>query len=269
MKKTIFITGSTDGIGKLTAIRLAKEGNDIILHGRSQEKLSAVIAEVQAVSANSKVSGYVADLADLKAVKAMANRINEEVAELDVLVNNAGVFNSPAPNNGDGLDLRMVVNYVAPYVLTHALLPLLEKSESARIINLSSAAQAPVSKEVLWGKASLPTSATYAQSKLALTMWSFYLANQLKDVSVIALNPGSLLNTRMVQEAYGTFWAPADKGANIIYDLAQSDKYKDATGQYFDNDKGSFGPAHADAYDEKKIGLLIEQTQALLAELGY
>ncbi|MEM9717714.1 MAG: SDR family NAD(P)-dependent oxidoreductase [Bacteroidota bacterium] len=266
MKKTILITGSTDGIGKLAAIQLAQAGHSLYVHGRNSQKLADVIEEIKRQSQNEHVSGFVADFSDLHAVKAMAQQVVQELPKLDILINNAGVFKSPVAKNADGLDLRWVVNYLAPYVLTNALLPLLKKGEATRIINLSSAAQAPVSLEALEGTIQSSTQEAYAQSKLALTMWSFHLAKTHPEIAVIALNPGSLLNTRMVQEAFGRFWAPADKGAQIINELSLSDAYKGITGAYFDNDQGSWGKAHVDAYNEGNVEELIWKTDTLLGK---
>ena len=265
MKKTIFITGSTDGIGKLAALKLAKAGHTIYLHGRNAEKLSTVITEIKTQAKNENVKGFVADFSDLAAVKKMAQQINQELSSIDVLINNAGVFKSPHPYNKAGLDMRLVVNYFAPYLLTNELLPLLQAGKSPCIINLSSAAQSPVSLEALSVGAQLSEQDGYAQSKLALTMWSFYLAKKQSDVAVIAVNPGSLLNTNMVKEAYGRFWSSADKGANILYDLAVLENYADATGKYFDNDQGNFGKAHADAYNDAVIKKLIHKTEEVLS----
>ena len=263
MKKTILITGSTDGIGKLAAIKLAQDGHEVYAHGRNTEKLEQVISEIKSQT-NNDVKGFTADFSDLDSVKKMAQQVKDERAAIDVLINNAGVFNSPQPLNAAGFDLRIVVNYFAPYILTNALIPLLSKSEAPRILNVGSAAQADVSYEVLSGKAQAGTRQTYAQSKLALTMWSFHLAKKLTDVSVIAVNPGSLLNTKMVQEAFGKYWSPAEKGGDILYDLAVSEKYNGMTGKYFDNDAGDFGQAHTDAYDEAKIEKLINATHEIL-----
>ena len=262
--KNILITGSTDGIGKLTAIKLAKEGHSVYIHGRSADKLATVTAEIKSESKNEKVAGFVADFSNLDAVKQMAHQVNEQLPHLDVLINNAGVFKSSVTHNQDGLDMRYVVNYLAPYVLTEALMPLLQKSSDPRIVNLSSAAQDSIAHEVLRGKENMTERATYGQSKLALTMWSFDLARKVPSVNTVAVNPGSLLNTNMVKEAFGQFWSSADKGANILYDLAVSEKYKDASGQYFDNDRGSFGRAHPDAYDEGEIEKLMKTTAELL-----
>jgi len=121
----------------------------------------------------------------------------------------------------------------------------------------------------LTGKERQSERSTYGQSKLALTMWSFRLAKKLENISVIAVNPGSLLNTNMVREAFGQFWSSADKGGNILYDLAISEEYEGGSGKYFDNDKGdmkgTFGEAHPDAYDEAKIDKLIGVTEEILA----
>lgn len=265
MKKTILITGSTDGIGKLAAIKLAKEGHEIFLHGRNQSKLEQVVAEIKTLSNNPNIKGFVADFSDLNEVKSMAQDIYNTSPKLDVLINNAGVFKSKNATTPNGFDIRFVVNYFAPYLLTHKLMPSLQKGAAPRMINLSSAAQAPIAYEALQGSVQLSAQAAYAQSKLALTMWSFYLAKQYPNIAVIALNPGSLLNTNMVREAYGHHWSPADKGANIIYDLAISEQYSGITGKYFDNDKGIFGKAHQDAYQEAAITQLIRQTDTLLS----
>ncbi len=261
---TILLTGSTDGIGKLAAAQLAKEGHQMILHGRNREKLQETIAEIKDKSGNPKIDGSIADLSDFGSIQKMIQELSDKVSKIDVIINNAGVFKSSIPSNRNGLDLRFAVNYFAPYILTYGLMPLLQKGSSPRVINLSSAAQSSVSIPALKGHEKLSEQEAYAQSKLALTMWSFYLSQQFDFLNVIALNPGSLLNTKMVQEAYGRYWSPADKGADIIYDLAVSDQYANRSGQYFDNDKGAFSKAHSDAYNPQKISHLIAETEQIV-----
>ena len=262
--KTILITGSTDGVGKLTATKLAKNGHQILLHGRNTEKLKITISEIKEQTSNDKVSGFVSDLSDFSSIKKMTAEISNEFPSIDVLINNAGVFNSRIEQNQDNLDMRFAVNYFAPYLLTNGLLPILKNSNSPRIINLSSAAQSTVSFEALQGKESISSQAAYAQSKLALTMWSFAFAIANPNIITIAVNPGSLLNTKMVQEAYGQFWSSADKGADILYELAISEKHAESNGEYFDNDKGTFSNAHNDAYHQEKINQLISETNKIL-----
>lgn len=267
MSKTILITGSTDGIGKLAAISLAKLGHTIYIHGRNKDKVDKTISEVSTLSKNDKIYGVVSDFSDLESVKNMASKINSELTSLDVLVNNAGVFKSPDTSNINGIDTRLVVNYLAPYLLTEQLLPLLEKNDYSRLVNLSSAAQSPVDLEALLGNKSLSQQDSYAQSKLALTMWSFYLAQKLNNVNVIAVNPGSLLNTKMANEAYGQYWSSADKGANIIHELVDFDKYNNSSGKYYDNDNGGFLNAHDDTYNKEKITQLITTTELALNKI--
>ena len=265
MKKTILITGSTDGIGKLTALKLAADGHQIYVHGRNADKLKAVIAEIKTASNNDHVSGFVADFSDMEAVKNMAKQINQDLTKLDILINNAGVYKSKVAKTNDGYDIRFVVNYLAPYLLTEAILPLLKKGDAPRLINLSSAAQAPVSLEALEGKETLSEMEGYSQSKLALTMWSMYLAEKEHDLIVIPVNPGSLLNTNMVREGWGFHRSSADKGRDILYDLAIGEQYGNASGKYFDNDRGGFGAIHPAGEDDEAIDALINKTNELLS----
>ncbi len=268
MSKTILITGSTDGIGKLTAIKLAKDGHTIYVHGRNKEKLQQVILEIKEVTKNNHIDGFVADFSDLEDAKQMANNIRKKVDKIDVLINNAGIFKTAASKGYNGFDIRLVVNYLAPYVLTNEVLPLLLKGDKTRVVNVSSAAQSHVTDAILLGMDVKIDGDAYAQSKLALTMWSFYFAKQHATISVVALNPGSLLNTNMANEAYGQYWSPASKGADIIYELAVFEDYKDCSGKYFDNDKGNpkgdFAKAHPDAYDEELITKLVAKTEEII-----
>lgn len=263
--KTILITGSTDGIGKLTALKLAKEGHTVYVHGRSEDKLNSVINELKEASNNQNIKGFVADFSDVNAVKQMAEQIKNEVSKLDILINNAGIYKTASNKTKDGLDIRMAVNYLATFILTENIISVLEKGSEPRIVNLSSAAQSTVQKGVLTGDATVNASESYAQSKLALTMWSFNFAKQHPNITTIAVNPGSLLNTKMAKEAYGQHWSPAEKGVDILYDLAMSERHKNQTGTYFDNDRGSYNNAHPDAYDDEKIKLLLTLTESIIS----
>ena len=264
MKKTILITGSTDGIGKLAAQSLASDRHRVLIHGRSEEKVSSAIVEITEITPTADIQGYVADLSEIDSVRHLGKEVADKESSLDVLINNAGVYNSAQPRNSTGIDMRMAVNYLAPVVLTQALLSILKKGEGSGVINLSSAAQSPVSLNFLSGNEHISIGSAYAQSKLALTMWSFYFAKEEPSLSVIAVNPGSMLNTQMVQEAFCTHRLSADVGAQILHDLAVSEKFAGVTGKYFDNDKGGFGTAHTDAYDNNKIEQLITTTESTL-----
>lgn len=263
--KTILITGSTDGIGKLAAVLLAKQGHEILVHGRKKEKLERTLDEIQEGSGNTNLRGFTADLSDFSSIQKMIREINQSVPKIDVLINNAGVFKSAPATNADGLDIRFVVNFLAPYLLTNGLLSLLESSLSPRVIHLSSAAQAPVSIDALKGLEPLSDQDAYAQSKLALTMWSFAFAKAHPNIVSLAVNPGSLLNTKMVNEAYGHHWSPAQKGADILYELALSAEFANHSGCYFDNDTGALNRVHRDAYDTEKTAQLLAETKNILS----
>lgn len=265
MKKTILITGSTDGIGKLAAIKLAREGHELYIHGRNRDKLEATLSEIKSISKLNNIKGFTADFSDMDSVQQMAEAIKMETSTIDVIINNAGIYKSASSQNEAGMDMRFAVNYLAPYLLTNALKPLLKKE--SRIINLSSAAQSSIEYDAFSGERQITDHNAYAQSKLALTIWSFYLAEKWEEVEVIAVNPGSLLKTKMVAEAFGDFWSPADKGAEILYDLAVSEAYKGSSGKYFDNDKGTFSKAHRDAYNGDEIERLITASDILLNKI--
>lgn len=266
--KKILITGSTDGIGKLTAIQLCELGHEVLIHGRNPKKVENVISEIRTLNPKASLQGFVSDFSDFKSIVTMSDRILDSTSVLDVIINNAGVFKTENPIMDSGLDLRFVVNYLAPVLLTNRLMSLLKKSESPRIINLSSAAQSSVDLDALKGAKKLSDQEAYAQSKLALTMWSNYMSQRESNIVSIPVNPGSLLNTKMVQEAYGRHWSSAEKGSNILSDLAINLAYQNDSGRYFDNDKGDikgdFSKAHPDAYDSKLIASLMHTTDSLL-----
>lgn len=268
MTKTILITGSTDGIGLETAKMLAGMGHTLLIHGRSDAKLADAEMALSRISGAGSIKTYRADLSNLQDVEMLATAINEEHRKLDVLINNAGVFKIPNPLTADGHDLRFFVNTIAPYLLTKRLLPLM--SPEGRVVNLSSAAQAAVSLEAIMGKARLNDSEAYAQSKLALTMWSFELARSLGDngPAIIAVNPASFLASKMVKEAYGVQGNDLTVGADILVRAALSDEFEGASGRYFDNDRGQFAPPHPDALDPRKNERLVQTIEAVIDEIS-
>lgn len=266
MLKTILITGSTDGIGFETAKILLGQGHTVLLHGRSTDKLKKVEAELSALGT---VEGYIADLSDLNAVKSLAKDIVNKHASLDALINNAGVLRVPKANTQSGIDVRFVVNTIAPYLLTKELLPIL--GSEGRVVNLSSAAQSAVNLEALKGNSGeMDAVDAYSQSKLAITMWSMQMAQDLGDngPTIIAVNPGSLLGSKMVKEGFGMEGKDISIGAKILMRLATEDEFSVASGKYFDNDNGKFGNPHRDALDDSKSQAVLDTIEAVLAEKG-
>lgn len=264
--KKILITGSTDGIGLATARELLSRGQHVLLHGRNPRKLEEAKQRLAHLG-DGRLDTYVADLSVLAEVEALAKAVARDHASLDVLINNAGVYGARERITTDGLDLRFAVNTIAPYLLTQRLLPLL--GPSGRVINLSSAAQASLDPEALAGPSTLPDQAVYAQSKLALTMWSRSLALSLGDQgpAIIAVNPGSMLGSKMVKEAYGVRGADLGIGAEILSRAALSEEFAEASGRYFDNDARQFASPHPDALDPRNSQAIIRAIEDILAHI--
>ena len=199
-------------------------------------------------------------------VQALAKSVIERQDKLDVLINNAGVYSSPELVTQDGLDARFAVNTIAPYLLMQKLIPLL--GAAGRVINLSSAAQSPVNPQAPTEPPGLSDGEAYAQSKLALTMWSRSIALALKDngPAIIAVNPGSMLGSKMVKDAFGVAGGDIRIGADILTRAALSNEFATASGQYFDNDSGQFASPHPDALDPVKSAEVVAVIEAVLAK---
>ena len=257
MTKTILITGATDGIGLLTAKTLAAEGHNVLLHGRSADKLEAAAREV-----GGNPETFRADLSRLEDVRVWVADVRAKHDRLDVLINNAGVLKVPNTQTDNGLDVRFMVNTIAPWALTIGLLPIIPKD--GRVVSLSSAAQAPVDINALRGMQKLDHNEAYAQSKLALTIWSQELAREQPDGPIfVSVNPGSLLATKMVKESYGMAGNDLRIGADILRRAAVSNEFANASGQYFDNDAGRIARPHPAATDHAYVAKLMAAIREL------
>ncbi|MFK8078702.1 MAG: SDR family NAD(P)-dependent oxidoreductase [Granulosicoccus sp.] len=262
MSKTILITGSTDGIGLLTAQTLASSGHRVLLHGRNQEKLKKAAKDI-----GGTVETYVADLSRMPDVHAFATAVRQQHEQLDAVINNAGVLKISQTQTPEGFDVRFMVNTFAPYVLTRALLPIIPTE--GRIVNLSSAAQAPVDMDALHGRKQLSDMDAYSQSKLAITIWSRELAKELSDGPVVvAVNPGSLLASKMVKEGFGVEGKDLQIGADILCEAAVGESFSNASGQYYDNDGGAFSSPHAAALDVNHSNEVMLGIEAVMTQLG-
>ncbi|WP_406828306.1 SDR family NAD(P)-dependent oxidoreductase [Microbulbifer sp. ARAS458-1] len=277
-KKTILITGATDGLGLATARALYAKGHRILLHGRSATKLAAARDTIagcdETASANrdapfDPADSYLADLSVLKEVKTFARAVARDHATIDVIINNAGVFQAAETRTADNLDIRFAVNTFAPFLLTRLLMSTL--TEEARVVNLSSAAQSPVDLQALEGQRPIADAFNaYAQSKLALTMWSAHQArrNGGQGPLIVAVNPGSLLATKMVKEGFGQAGNDIQIGADILVRAALSSEFEGASGKYFDNDKGAFSAPHIDALNAEKCQAVVASIGSILQRAG-
>ncbi len=267
MPKTILITGSTDGIGLEAAKVLHSRGHHVLLHGRNSVRLEAAEKTLSDLSGDGHVDSYLADLSRMADVETLSEAIATNHEQLDVVINNAGVFRTADTFTENGLDIRFAVNTFAPCLLTQQLLPLLRPG--TRVVNLSSAAQSPVNLEALAGRVKISDQLNaYSQSKLALTMWSRTMADSQKKngLVVVAVNPGSLLATKMVKEGFGMAGNDIQVGADILVRAAVADEFADASGKYFDNDQGRFASPHPDALDPQKCQEVVRTLEAVLAE---
>lgn len=259
--KTILITGATDGIGLETAKLFAKEGHTLLLHGRNPEKLEKVKNEL--LKTNLNIKTFVADLSVLANTKSLAQEILGVNDKIDVIINNAGVFVANQTTTSDGLDLRFAVNTISPYLLTKMLLPVL--SNNGRIVNLSSAAQTNVDFLAMKTGSKLSHDMAYAQSKLAITMWSMELAEELGDKAVVvAVNPKSFLGSKMVKTAYGRQGYDLSIGANILYRAVLSAEFADKTGKYYDNDNEKFANPHPFAMNKQNRMKLVKTMDEII-----
>lgn len=263
--KKILLTGATDGIGYETAKLLAAQGHYLLIHGRSDGKLSATEATLKAEFPNARIESYRADLSSFIDIKEMLKALTQAHTSIDIVINNAGIFKTPEAITADGLDIRFVVNTFAPYIITQTLQGLL--ADDGRIINLSSAAQAPVYIDAMQGKHSAGEAfQAYAQSKLAITIWSQALAETLKPKQVVmAVNPGSLLASKMVTEGFGVTGNDLSIGADILVRTALSDEFAAASGQYYDNDAKQLAAPHDDAQDPAKCARILAAIQESIA----
>jgi NAD(P)-dependent dehydrogenase (short-subunit alcohol dehydrogenase family) len=238
---TVLVTGATDGLGRSVAARLAAAGASVLLHGRDDDRGRQAQDEIRAETGSGQLRWYRADLASLAQVRELAERVIADYERLDVLVNNAGV-GTTLPGGGekveseDGYELRFAVNYLAPFLLTRLLEPLLVGSAPARIVNVSSAGQAPLDFEDVMLERRYDGVRAYRQSKLALVMLTLDLAEKLRDKRVTAncLHPGTFMPTKMVLAAGIDPVDSLETGVEATKRLVTSADLDGVTGRYYD-----------------------------------
>ena len=269
-EQTILVTGATDGLGRAIAAELARDGAHLLLHGRDDERGARLLAELRDETGNQRLEWYRADLASLAEVRALGERVAAEQERLDVLVNNAGI-GTVVPGDGermesaDGHELRLAVNYLAPFVLTRLLVPLLVRSAPARIVNVASGAQQEIEFDDPMLTGSYDGWRAYSQSKAALVMLTFDLAEELRDSGVTAttLHPGTFMPTKMVLQAGREPVDSLETGVAATLRLIRDPEVDGATGRYFDRQRET--QALEQAYDPDARARLRELTEGLVA----
>jgi NAD(P)-dependent dehydrogenase (short-subunit alcohol dehydrogenase family) len=260
-EQTILITGATDGLGRALAQELSDSGATVLAHGRSEERLR------EAPGARK----YVADLASLAEVNAMADELLEREQTIDTLVNNAGIGtvnlsgDEGRMESRDGYELRFQVNYLSHYLLTRRLLPLVVASSPARIVNVSSGGQMPIDFDDPMLEHGYDGIRAYCQSKLAQVLFTFDLAEELEqnDVTANCHHPATFMPTKMVFAARGSATSTLEEGVEATLRLVADESLDGVSGRYFNGTRES--RADAQAYDTDARAELRELSDGLIA----
>lgn len=235
--RTALVTGATDGVGRVVAVRLGAAGFRVLVHGRDHTRGAAVVREIE--QAGGRAGFLHADLASLDEVRGLAKAVATTTDRLHLLVNNAGIGtagDTPGRQvSADGHELRFAVNYLAGFLLTHLLLPLLKASTPARIVNVSSAGQQAIDFSDVMLTRHYSGVTAYCQSKLAQILFTVDLARELEGSGVIAnaLHPSTYMNTTMVRQSGTTPMSRVEDGAEAILNLAVGPAVEGRSGLYF------------------------------------
>jgi len=250
--KTVVISGATNGIGKAAAIELSKENPKLLFTYRNQSLADELLAEIKDISPNTQVQSVYCDFSDQDSIKKCTNEINDLCANIDVLINNAGVVNTSYHETGEGIENTFAVNHLGYFLFTNLLLQKLKGHDETRIVNVSSAAHSFV-KEMQWEDINFKNNfgqglRSYGQSKLANLLFTRYLAIKLStdNISVNAIHPGGVNTSlgsqnkawyskplRLILKPF--FRSPLKGAESIIYLAIKQDD--GVTGEYFVDSK--------------------------------
>ncbi|MDH7593295.1 MAG: SDR family NAD(P)-dependent oxidoreductase [Methanomicrobiales archaeon] len=239
MEKIVLITGSTDGIGRATALELARRGVHVILHGRDRGRGTRVLGELKKATGSDSLDLFIADFRSRPQIIGLARDISSRYDHLDVLINNAGTYKRERIITSDGLETTFAVNVLAPFLLTHLLLPQLEEGVPSRVVNVASIAHRSVSV-IDWGNLQgeryYDAYKAYSLSKFADIAFTYALARRLlhTDVTVNCLHPG-VIDTKLLHAGFpGLTGKPPSEGARIPVYLALSERVSRISGKYFE-----------------------------------
>jgi NAD(P)-dependent dehydrogenase (short-subunit alcohol dehydrogenase family) len=264
--KTALVTGSTDGVGRYVAERLAEEGARVILHGRDRARGEAVVERIKRQGGDARL--LIADLSSLAEVRLLAEAVKRETDGLDALVNNAGIGTSGARRelSAEGFELRFAVNYLAGFLLTRLLLPMLESRASSRIVNVASAGQQAIDFGDVMLTHGYSGARAYRQSKLAQVMFTFDLAPEVagRNVAVNCLHPATFMDTTMVRLSGVQPISTVEEGGAAILQLVGQPSLEGVSGLYFNGLRESRADPQAyDAAARRKLRALSFELVAL------
>ncbi len=232
----ILITGATDGIGLETAKQLASQGQELVLHGRNAARTDRARDAVHHTAPGAILHTTHADLADLSGVADMARHLAAQLAQLDVLINNAGVYMVERKISKDGYEMTLAVNHIAHFLLTALMLPLLKRSPGARVVTVSSIAHqgGRIDFDNMNGERHFDAYHAYANSKLANALFARELAKREPWLTSNSLHPG-VINTKLLRIGFSMSGDSVRTGALTPVYLATSPKVEGVTGKYFDH----------------------------------
>lgn len=269
--KTVLVTGSTDGVGRYVAAKLAAAGAKVLIHGRDGGRGKALADEIKRDGRGEAVF-YQADLSSLAGAEGLAKAVLADNGRLDIFISNAGIGSQndgPARQvSADGHELRFAVNYLAGFLLTYRLLPLLKASAPSRIVNVASLGQHPIDFDDVMITKDYSGSRAYAQSKLSQIMFTIDLADELKGtgVTVNSLHPATYMNTTMVRAGGITPISTVEQGGEAILHLATGDDMAGQSGLFFNGmNQARANPQAYDAAARKRLRALSLELTGLSA----
>jgi NAD(P)-dependent dehydrogenase (short-subunit alcohol dehydrogenase family) len=268
MARIVLITGSTDGIGKQTALDLAKKGYHVLVHGKNREKGMSVVSEIKKLTNNNSIDLLIADLSIQKEIKGMSDEIIKRYDHLDILINNAGVYQIKYELSEDNIEMTFAVNHLAPFLLTRLLLDLLKTNHNSRVINVSSMIHANyIDFQNLQFEKNFVGGEAYSLSKLCNILFTYKLSEILKagNVTVNCLHPG-VINTKILRLSFGNIGAPVQEGSKTSVFLADSVRVENITGKYFVDKK--MANSKSITYDKEVQNRLWEISEKLTAGIG-
>ena len=250
--KTVLITGSTDGVGRYVATKLAVAGAKVLIHGRDKARAKTLADEIKRAG-GFEPTFYQADLSSLARVRQLAQSVIAGHPRLDVFVSNAGIGSQnegpERQTSKDGYELRFAVNYLSGFLLANLLLPLLKAAAPSRIVNVASLGQHPIDFDDVMITRGYSGSRAYAQSKLSQIMFTIDLAAELKGsgVTVNSLHPATYMNTTMVRAGGITPISTVEQGGDAILHLVTGDDVAGKSGLFFNGMNEA--KANPQAYD--------------------